>query len=273
MAQEGYPPDARIRRSFQWIEQRALQNSCRALFTSPGAIRDYQANYPAIPKERYALIENGYDDEVFDSVAVAKPPQKGGERIVILHSGIIYTLDRDPTHLFSALGMLKRNGSVDVRKVEFRFRASGNDEMLRSLAVREGIEDLITIAPPVPYPEAVREMTHVDGLLLMQASSCNSQIPAKAYEYFRAARPILALTDPIGDTSDLMRRAGVRSVVRIDSIDELLTGIPIFIESLRDGSQNLPDPGFAAGCSRRARTHLLAEQLNSCCDATSQSPS
>ena len=47
------------------------------------------------------------------------------------------------------------------------------------------------------------------GLLLLQASNCNDQVPAKAYEYLRCHRPVLALTDPAGDTAELLRsRAG-----------------------------------------------------------------
>jgi len=49
-------------------------------------------------------------------------------------------------------------------------------------------------------------------LLLLQASNCNSQIPAKVYEYLRAGKPILALTDPEGDTATLLRNLGINTI-------------------------------------------------------------
>jgi hypothetical protein len=116
----------------------------------------------------------------------------------------------------------------------------------------------------MPYAEAVREMMEVDGLLLMQAANCNSQIPAKAYEYLRAGRPILALTDPGGDTGDLMRRAGADASVRLDSIADLAQAIPQFIARVRRAEARLPDTQFTLACSRRARTRMLADELDRC---------
>ena len=65
MAQEGYPADPRIWRSFKWIEEHALRNASRSLFTSPGAIRDYRRDVSRRPGGRFVLIENGYDEEAF----------------------------------------------------------------------------------------------------------------------------------------------------------------------------------------------------------------
>ena len=41
--------------------------------------------------------------------------------------------------------------------------------------------------------------TSVDGLMLLQADNCNYQIPAKAYEYIRSGKPVLALTPQEGE--------------------------------------------------------------------------
>ena len=57
-------------------------------------------------------------------------------------------------------------------------------------------------------------MLTVDGLLVLQAANCNDQIPAKTYEYLRAQQPLLALTDPAGDTADVIRRAGIDTIAR-----------------------------------------------------------
>jgi hypothetical protein len=265
MAQVGYPRDPRIWRSFRWIEQRALTGAQRSLFTSPGAIRDYRATYPAVPADRFVLLENGFDEEAFAGIEArtAVTDASGGRRpLVILHSGIVYPSERDPTHFFGALGALKRTGALGAADVEFRFRASANDDLLRSLAEREGVTDLVSVRPSIPYREALAEMVNADGLLLMQAANCNSQIPAKAYEYVRAGRPILALTDAAGDTADLMHRAGVTSVAPLDSAREIASAVTTFVRELRATSASPSNDEFVSSCSRRERTRVLGRILD-----------
>ena len=264
MAQPGYPADPRLWRSFRWIERHALACACRSLFTSPGAIRDYRATYPEIPAERFVLVENGYDEEAFAGIERNVAAPGAGAPIVILHSGIVYPSERDPTQFFSALGALKRKGIVRAGDVQFRFRASSSDALLRSLAERNDVADVVSVQPSIPYREALTEMVNVDGLLLMQAANCNSQIPAKGYEYVRAGRPILALTDAAGDTADLMRRAGIDAIAPLDSASTLEDAIPRFVESLRAGRARAANTAFGSTCSRRARTKLLADVLGDC---------
>jgi glycosyltransferase involved in cell wall biosynthesis len=266
MAQEGYPSDPRIWRSFKWIEERALRHASRSMFTSPGAIREYRRRYPDIPAERFVLIENGYDEEAFEQVErmSSAPPAAapaGGRRLVILHSGIVYPSERDPTQFFEALGALKRAGVLGEADVEFRFRASANEPMLHALAGQEHVEDIVSVLPHVPYADALAEMMSADGLLLMQAANCNAQIPAKAYEYLRAGRPMLALTDASGDTADLMRRAGGGAVAPLDSPTEIAAALTTFVGQLRANTVNPSNREFTSLCSRRERTRVLARVL------------
>jgi hypothetical protein len=105
-------------------------------------------------------------------------------------------------------------------------------------------------------------MMRADGLLVLQASNCNEQVPAKVYEYLRCGRPILALTDPAGDTADLLRRAGLTDIARLDSADEIANALGSFIGQLKKQASRLPDPNFAASNSRLKRTEDLALLLD-----------
>jgi hypothetical protein len=165
--------------------------------------------------------------------------------------------------LFEALGRLRAAGALPAGSVEFRFRASANDDLLRMLADRHDVADLVSVLPAIPYRDALAEMVGVDALLVMQASNCNAQIPAKAYEYLRAGRPIYALTDPVGDTADLMRRAGVSDIVPLDSADAIAASLPSFLARVRSDKANSPSREFAALCTRRDRSRALAELLDS----------
>ncbi|HRQ06399.1 MAG TPA: glycosyltransferase, partial [Nitrosomonas halophila] len=103
MVQPDYPPNPLTYRSYQWIEHKVIKNCSAAVFTTPGTLQDYQARFPHIPASRFRLIENGYDESSFASLAAAVKTARDAKRIVLLHSGIIYPSERDPTNLFEAL--------------------------------------------------------------------------------------------------------------------------------------------------------------------------
>ena len=114
----------------------------------------------------------------------------------------------------------------------------------------------------MPSRQALAEMMNADGLLLFQASNCNHQIPAKIYEYLRARRPILALTDPEGDTAGVLRGAGCGTVVRLDAQEEIAAGMQGFLKDVREGRGDTASDAEIESHSRRARTAELARLLD-----------
>jgi hypothetical protein len=59
----------------------------------------------------------------------------------------------------------------------------------------------------------------------MQAENCNDQIPAKAYEYIRCRKPVLALTAQNGETARLIQDAGAGEVIPLDSCELIAQAI------------------------------------------------
>lgn len=263
MAQDDYPADLRTRDSYRLIEADAAKQACYCVFTTPSAALIYKNRYPAAAN-RMVVLENGYDEESFS--ATTQPLQDSVARfrrpLVLLHSGIIYAYERDPTQLFIALGRLHSEGLLGPLDLRIRFRASGHDELLQSLAITHGAQDFIELCPAIPYREALAEMMAVDALLVMQAGNCNAQIPAKIYEYLRAGTPILALTDPVGDTAGVLQGAGLTDIVRLDSADEIAEKLPQFVRSLRLGTAALPAPLAVQQASRRERSKGFAILLD-----------
>lgn len=254
MAQVGYPPDPATWRAFARIEARALAKASAAVFTTRSAAETYRARYPAAAR-RIAVIENGFDETSFAGLEASAGALVPG-RFTLLHSGVVYPSERDPEPLFRALAALKQNGRTNGLLV--RFRASGHDALLRELARRHDIADLIEIAPPVPYRQALAEMLRADALLVLQAANCNEQIPAKVYEYLRAGRPIIALTDPSGDTAELLLRCGVQHIVPLEDAAAIEARLPLFLADLRSGQ---PRAEAVATCSRESRARELAALL------------
>ena len=255
MAQPGYPADPSTFRQYQRIEAQAFESARACVFTTPGAARTYRERFPGAAAG-IEVVENGFDEESFAGLGALTPLTPGA--VTLLHSGIVYPDERDPTQLLNALQRLRAAGLIDPSRLRIRFRAAVHDELLHRLASERGVDDFIETLPPVRYRAALREMCCADGLLVMQASNCNEQIPGKLYEYLRAAKPILCLSDPLGDTADLMRRAGVGTIAALDSADAICAVIPQFIEMLREGRAPLPAPAFVRDASRQGRTGQLA---------------
>ena len=256
MLDDEYPRGRLARKAAAWIEARTVASCARLVCTTPGALRTYRARYPNAPAARFALIENAYDEDNFrDAETVSVAPRAADAPLVLLHSGIIYPSERDPRPLFAALAALLQDGRVAGVKLRVVLRAPVHDEFLRTLIAEHGLAQVVEVAPPLPYREALAEMLAADGLLLLQAANCNDQIPAKLYEYLRARRPILALTDSAGDTAQAMRQAGFNSIGPLDDKEGIMAAMTKFLHEL---SGPLPSDETVRSHGRSARTAQLA---------------
>lgn len=265
MTEDDFPADPRIRRAYRRIEQATVAGCARAVFTTPGTLRMYAERYPELPAERWALIPNGYDEANFrDAEALAGeggPLGMPGQRVLV-HAGLLYPAERDPRPFFTALARLKASGELAAAKLKVVLRATGHDGHYAPMLAELGIADLVELAPPVPYRQALAEMLRADGLLLFQAANCNHQIPAKLYEYLRAGRPILALTDPAGDTAATLREAAAGTVVRLDDADDIEQGLRAFMAQLEKGAQAMPGESVVRGYERGVGAARLAALLD-----------
>jgi hypothetical protein len=268
MAHTGFPADPRTWQSYLQVEADAAERAQYMVFTTPGAAQIYRARYPAMAS-RILVLENGYDEESFALAArhlqpllQASNPTTDMRPFVMLHSGIVYPSERDPSHLFMALGRLREQGILMPTDLRIRFRAPVHEEFLQQLAQSHGALEFIEVCPALPYREALAEMLSVDALLVMQASNCNAQIPAKLYEYLRAGKPVLGLTDPAGDTAAVMRGAGLNDIARLDSDNEIMLLLSALVGDLRSGKATLPLQGVVAQASRRARSAMFAALLS-----------
>ena len=256
MAQDGYPADPATWQQFKAIEEQATDQARYCMFTTPGAARVYRERYPNAAA-RIVVLENGYDEESFAAVQTASPREAlNPGAITLLHSGIVYPSERDPTQLFVALGRMKKSGQFLSVALKLRFRAAAHEQMIKRLAEEHGVQDMVEVCPPLPYKSALQEMLRADALLVMQASNCNEQIPAKIYEYLRAGRPIVCLSDPQGDTVDVLRRAGIDMVAALDSAEQIEHLLARVVGG--EGLHQFPERTMVAQASREGRTADLA---------------
>jgi glycosyltransferase involved in cell wall biosynthesis len=259
-----HPADPLVRRVAGWIEAKTIRAATRVVCTTPGAVRHYRQLFNDVPPERFCLIENGYDDEDFDAAeadarALVKP---AGGPLTMLHSGIVYPLERDPKPLFAALASLLMDGRLTPARFQLVLRAPVHEAFLQALIAEYGIASLVKIAPPLPYRAALAEMLGADALLLLQAANCNDQVPAKLYEYLRANKPLLALTDPQGDTWAAVRAAGIDTLAPLDDAEKIGAALLQFIALAEAGQAPLAPEAVRRSHARSARTVQLAALLD-----------
>lgn len=269
MTEDDYPPGRFQRGLWRALEQRTVARCRAAVFTTPGAAGLYAARYPTLPENRWQVIANGYDEEDFAAAERVAPACEAKQTLVLLHSGVLYPSERDPSAFFDALADLTVRGVLRAPAVRIVLRATGHDDYVRRMIAERQLEALVEIAPAIPYRDALAEMLTVDGLLIFQAANCNRQIPAKLYEYLRARRPILALTDPAGDTASVLRQAGIDAIVRLDARADIASGLMDFLQRIARGTAPIATDEEIASHRRSARTQAVAQLFDSVVGARS----
>jgi glycosyltransferase involved in cell wall biosynthesis len=263
MTEENYPRDKWSWKIYRWIERLTVQYAARLVFTTPSTINMYLERYPQLTRERCLLIPNGYDEDDFIGVErSANVPSFNGRPIRLLHAGLLYTDERDPRAFFLALSRLKKESLLSRNDVRIDLRASGSEDYYKGLLKELAIDDLVHLLPAISHRQALQDCAAADALLLFQAASCNHQIPAKAYEYLRFGKPILALTPLEGDTAKLLVETDGATIVDLARDDEIYRMVPLFLKSLRDSTHRLPNPDQASRYSRKHQAYQISKCLS-----------
>lgn len=263
MTEDEYPRYLLTRRIYRWIESQAARRASRLVFTAPSTIEMYLKRYPWLNREKCLLIPNGYDEEDFQGLIPDRPQPVDNHRpLRLVHLGLLYPEERDPKPFFQAVSRLKQEGRLATSDVQFEFRACGFDEVYTPMLRDAQIDDVVRLLPRRAYREALQDAASADGLLLFQAACCSHQIPAKAYEYLRLGRPILAFTSETGDTAALLHDAGGATIIDLANEEAIYRSLPIFLERLKTGSHPLPDPVQVASYGRRQQAQRLAHCLS-----------
>ena len=206
-------------------ERKALKSADVIVATSDQTILDFQELYPEIPKDKYHLITNAFDENIPEykeeiklSAASPEKPIKIGyvgsfyyspyQRALMFnpwwkkkpYQFLQYTprkedwLYRSPYFFFKTLSALKKQHSnlSSLLKVEF----AGNvpdwlPEMIKSF----DIEDLITLKGRMSHAESLDFQSQCDLLLITSSKVVGGQdysIAGKTFEYICMKKPILA---------------------------------------------------------------------------------
>lgn len=271
MTEADYPRDPAQRRVFLWLERRVVERAARVVMTTPGTVAMYRARYPEVPANRWVAIPNGYDEDDFGVLAPV-PAAPAGAPMLLLHSGALYPIERDPSAFFGAIAELASAGRLGPGDLKVRLRATGHDREIAALVARFGVERFVELVPGIGHRDSIREMMQADGLLLLQAANCNHQIPAKLYEYLRSGRPVLGLTDPQGDSGRALRDAGLDRVVPLDDRAAIVAALEAMLARHRAGDGTGAALAVAERFSRRAQAGDLASLLGDVATSRNNGP-
>ena len=257
-----YPSDPMQRRVWQWLERGVMKDAARCVFTTERAAQTYRDRYPHWAY-KCTVVENGYDEDAFQGNEPLREGVAEGQ-LLLLHSGIMYPRDRDPSPFFAVIRQLLDQGLVNRDRLKVRFRAPKHAHEVMALAEQHGLQGVVEVAPPIPYRQAIAEMMGADLLLVFQGSHFNAQIPAKIYEYLRTGQPIFALVDPAGDTASQLRQFQGLTLCDIRDEQDIAQGLQAWLSGKEGHLAARANRQAAQVFSRSAQAGELSALMDAC---------
>lgn len=143
MFEEEYEQPGSLRsRIIRRIDAFTARTCTLGVFTTPGTRQLYETRYPDLPTTKWIVVENGFDESDFAAIAPTPHPPVAGRPFHLLHSGTVYSFERDPRPLFAALGRLLARRELLPENFQLCLRAPGDESRLRRLLVESGCQPL-----------------------------------------------------------------------------------------------------------------------------------
>lgn len=226
---------------------RVLQRAAKIVFTSPLTSAEMQRRFPEVPRERFEVLTNGFDD-----APVAPLRDVAADRCLFRYVGMLNER-RHPDPLIQGFARAAEDPEFGARAVlEFIGSASGH-EVKRALAPQCDVR----FRGHVSRAESVRHMFGSDvNVLLQTISEGQDVISGKAFDYLHAKKPILAVVDEAGGDAWLVRETGAGHIASYRDVDAIARALGALFRAYREGGGKLPDVDV-----RRFTRRGIAERL------------
>jgi glycosyltransferase involved in cell wall biosynthesis len=245
------------------LERAVLRKADRLVFTT-ARLRDYVlAHAGGDLSTKAAVIPNGFDEEDFRDLPDCQPEQTP---VRIAHTGLVDESYRSPRRFLEALAMLLKDGEISRNQVRVEFVGGGNyvqSAGFRSVLQDLDLVDIVNVLGRVSYAECLEHQQRSHILLLLQSGDdTRTLIPAKAFEYLRIGRPILAIL-PESASSELFQEVGGARIVHTQDLAGMIVALREMIKDAQAGAwmssvRSAPLLTYA----RRRLTARLAEELD-----------
>lgn len=217
------------------LERAVISHADQVITTTPDLSDEMRRRYPTVEKSKMQCIYNGFDEADFESLALSSTNKK----FEIIHAGLVTKEYRDPAPFLKSVSALVQSGKIDRSDLKLTFLGGGSylgsAEFHDSLA-QHGLEDVVEIsAARISYKETLRRLHDSAVLLVLQSTEdTRCLIPAKAFEYLRVGKPILALTTD-GATEKLLKKYEDCSVANPDDQATQSDALLSFYDRWRQG--------------------------------------
>jgi glycosyltransferase involved in cell wall biosynthesis len=243
------------------LERMVIRRCDCILVTTPYLRQEFLSRYPELPADKIRVIYNGYDESDFGDNGVA--PRS--DLFEIIHAGLVTREFRNPLPLLETVANLIAKDRMPRNQLKITFL--GGDwwvasSEFKAQVKRLGLDGLVSVEGRVSHREALQRLAQAAVLLLLQASDdTRSLIPAKAFEYLRVGRPILALTLE-GATADLLKGRDHCFVVDPANSAGLRNAMLSLYNLWREGGNQLQLDATTQQYERRQLTAQLANILD-----------
>jgi hypothetical protein len=250
-----------IQNTISAVWQRQIFSSADHLIANTDAVLDlWERGYPQ-HRHKMSCIWNGFDPE--EQVPQSAPPE--APPLELLHIGDLY-LGRTPTRLLQSLERLRAAAHRCANQIRVSLIGPVEDMagLLSIDVMRRALSSgqLVYNSTLVSRPDSLDLMSRAHGLVLLDLNKFNTcfQVPAKAYDYVRARRPILAFTAKGGPTARILATASDDHVCVYhddpdDVVDRKVLG---FLTAIKSEPTSVSD-SFLASFSAPTLTHKLAD--------------
>lgn len=236
------------------LEQSILTHAKKAVVTTRFTKELLLQRYRFLSHDDISIISHGFDPADFPDRAPAK---LNPNKFTITHSGVFQD-DRTPKYFFKALASFIKKNPAAANDIQARFVGVMRKNHLKMIK-KYGLTENVVCTGYLQHNEAVSELLQSDLLWYMLFDTVRS--PGKLYEYFAAAKPILACV-PEG----VMRRTTLESkcAIAVDPKDteSIENAIASYYKLWKTNSLPRPSQAFIQQFNRRDLTSNLAIELS-----------
>lgn len=175
------------------FEKKLFKQASAIILNTETACSVYQKHYQAdIPQERFHTVRNAFDRGLFRRVTDPKNHEVKPACFKALYFGRFRAFV-SPEVLFRAFVQYTQKLNLTPSQAQLEIVGGLSDEHLQ-LAEHCGISAFLTLSSSVPFRDCLPTLQSASALILVIEPECYMQIPGKLYDYFAAARPIIALS-------------------------------------------------------------------------------
>ncbi len=206
-------------------------------------------------RQKIRIITNGYDPEDF--------PQKNSNQdyFTFCHCGSI-TRFSDPAIILQALLIIKKQNPGIYQRIRVKYvgldTTAGFEQTVKDLHLTE----IVQCHGYLNHRQALQHLVDSQALILVALGQQNAHfIPGKTFEYFGAAKPILAISN-VRDTIELLQQYDAAVLCRPEDPQDCAKKM---VRLVTKRITVHTDSSFLNSFDRRQQTEQLAFLLNGLC--------